>query len=306
MEDNIYVPQKNKKLANCETAYIFKGLGLNLIPYSPSTTQLQKIKNYLKEDLLKNGKDYSDKAINKVIEKTPRIGLDISLMQRKFIEVLTIVVGNSTLMDTLQRNNFYRRKGWDNKIVQFSYNNLIFQVPIKDINKLFGRSIKEKRGKYKKNFVEQLSNKRCFLINSKGKICFTRPVFMEIKENYLRFSFSSFLIGRTYDKRKNFFDNIQTNYEAIFFENLFKMTKDYKKKVQETWYFTTRSLLKNLGMVDYAKTHKQKVIEILNKCFEKGKEIGIFIEDFKYTKDNFKQNDTTQFNIQINKDFKWY
>ena len=47
MEDNIYVPQKNKKLANCETAYIFKGLGLNLIPYSPSTTQLQKIKNYL-------------------------------------------------------------------------------------------------------------------------------------------------------------------------------------------------------------------------------------------------------------------
>ncbi len=76
MEDNIFVPQENKELANCKTAYIFKGLGLNLIPYAPSETQLQKIKNYLKEDLSKNGKDYSDKTINKVIGKTPKIGLD--------------------------------------------------------------------------------------------------------------------------------------------------------------------------------------------------------------------------------------
>lgn len=306
MEDNIFIPQENKELENCKTAYIFKGLGLNLIPCSPNNTQLQNMQNIIREVLINSGKKSDEDVINKVIGKTPRIGLDISLMQRKFIEALTIVVGNSTFMDMLQRNNYYRKKGWDNKIVQFSYYNLNFQVPINAINKLFGRSIKEKMGKDKKNIVEQLSEKKCFLIDSKGKIHFIKPFFFEIKDNYLMFSLAPFLIGRTYDKRKNFFDNIQTNYEAMFFENLFKTTKDYKKKVQDNWYFTTKSLLKKLGMVDYAKTHKQKAIEILNKCFAKGKEIGIFIEDFKYTKDNFKQNDTTPFNIQINKDFKWY
>ena len=73
--------------------------------------------------------------------------------------------------------------------------------------------------------VESLSKKKFFLINNKGKIKYEKAFSMIIIGDYLKFKFNSYLIGRVYDMRKNFFEDIETMYEAIFFELLFKKTK---------------------------------------------------------------------------------
>ena len=282
--------QDQKELANCKTAYIFKGLGLNLIPFQPNEKQLEKMK------------ECEEGAVN----ESSKIGLTLSFAQRKFINTLTICIANSTLMDTIQRNTSYSKKNWVNKVVPINYGNLMFKFPIKEINKLFGRSITERPAKDKQCIVEELSSRKFFLISTKGKIKYQKAFPMKCEDGYLKFTFHQFLIGRGYDKRTNFFDKINTLYETIFFEYLFNKTKDFRKKRIDHLCFTTRCLLKDLGMEELAKTHKQKAIEILNTCFDKAFQKDIFTEKFTYTKESFKQKDKTHINIPINKEFKWY
>lgn len=290
MEKTVFVLQDNKELANCKTAYIFKGLGRNLIPFQLNEKQLRKMKE----------------CTDEIVNDTSKIGLTLSFAQRKFVNSLSIFIANSTLMDTIQSNVYYAKKNWNNKVVAINYGNLMFKVAIKDINKLFGRSITEKPARDKPSIVEELASRKFFLISAKGEIKYQKAFPMKLEDSILKFSFHPFLIGRGYDKRKNFFDNIDTLYETIFFEYLFNKTKDFRKKPIDHLCFTTRSLLKDLGMEELAKTHKQKAIEILNICFDKAFKKGAFAQEFAYTKESFNKKDKAHINIPTNQEFKWY
>ena len=230
--ENLFRLQKGKDINNLKTAYIFKGLGHNLIPFTPNEKQLDKMKSYIKDMLVNKGESSDEKAINSIIGKSPKIGLNISLMERKFVNAMTIFIGNSTLMDKEQSNKYYKNKNLDYKIEAIDYKNLKFVIPTKYMNKLFGRSIKEK-GRDGKNIVEQLSARKFFLINNKGNIKYEKAFNMTIKDNYFVFTFHSFLIGRLYDSRKNFFDDINSLYEALFFEFLFDKTKSFRREKKE-------------------------------------------------------------------------
>ena len=180
--ENLFRLQKGKDINNLKTAYIFKGLGHNLIPFTPNEKQLDKMKSYIKDMLDNKGENSDEKAINFIIGKSPKIGLDISLLERKFINALTVFIGNSTLMDKEQINKFYKNKNLDFKIVPINYKESIsFKVSVQDMNKLFGRSIKEK-GRDGKNIVEQLSARKFFLINNKGNIKYEKAFNMRFHQ----------------------------------------------------------------------------------------------------------------------------
>lgn len=301
--------QERKDIINCQTAYIFKGLGRNLIPIEPNKQQLENMKILVKEMLDNKGDNSDEESIKNVMGSNPKIGLNLSLMERKLVNTLSIIIANSTLMDLIQKNKCFLKKGWSDKIKPINYNNMLsFKVPIRSINKLFGRSICEKIGKSNITIIQQLSSKKFFLINYKREIKYQKAFPMKVKNEDLIFSFHPFLIGATYDKRKDFFKDIKSSYEAIFFEFLFNKTKNFKKKPIEHLYFTTRSLLKDLGMEELARTHKQKTIKILNTCFRKAFEKGIFTECFMYSNEKklFDRQDKTLINLKINPEFKWY
>ena len=302
--ENLFRLQKGKDINNLKTAYIFKGLGHNLIPFTPNEKQLDKMKSYIKDMLVNKGESSDEKAISSIIGKSPKIGLDISLMERKFVNAMTIFIGNSTLMDKEQSNKYYKNKNLDYKIEAIDYKNLKFVIPTKYMNKLFGRSIKEK-GRDGKNIVEQLSARKFFLINNKGNIKYEKAFNMTIKDNYFVFTFHSFLIGRLYDSRKNFFDDINSLYEALFFEFLFDKTKSFRREKKDHICFTTRSILKDIDMEELVKTHKQYVISVLNTCFNKAFKKGILKEKFEYTNETFNKDDKVHINIPINSDFQW-
>ena len=302
--ENLFRLQKGKDINNLKTAYIFKGLGHNLIPFTPNEKQLDKMKSYIKDMLVNKGESSDEKAISSIIGKSPKIGLDISLMERKFVNAMTIFIGNSTLMDKEQSNKYYKNKNLDYKIEAIDYKNLKFVIPTKYMNKLFGRSIKEK-GRDGKNIVEQLSARKFFLINNKGNIKYEKAFNMIIKDNYFVFTFHSFLIGRLYDSRKNFFDDINSLYEALFFEFLFDKTKSFRREKKDHICFTTRSILKDIDMEELVKTHKQYVISVLNTCFNKAFKKGILKEKFEYTNETFNKDDKVHINIPINSDFQW-
>lgn len=302
--ENLFRLQKGKDINNLKTAYIFKGLGHNLIPFTPNEKQLDKMKSYIKDMLVNKGESSDEKAINSIIGKSPKIGLNISLMERKFVNAMTIFIGNSTLMDKEQSNKYYKNKNLDYKIEAIDYKNLKFVIPTKYMNKLFGRSIKEK-GRDGKNIVEQLSARKFFLINNKGNIKYEKAFNMTIKDNYFVFTFHSFLIGRLYDSRKNFFDDINSLYEALFFEFLFDKTKSFRREKKDHICFTTRSILKDIDMEELVKTHKQYVISVLNTCFNKALKKGILKEKFEYTNETFNKDDKVHINIPINSDFQW-
>lgn len=302
----IFELQKDKNADNLKTAYIFKGLGLNLIPFSPNKKQLAKIKECIKEMLNNRGENADEENINDLIGKNPKIGLTLTLRERKLVNALTIFIGNSTLMDILQFNKYYKKNNKDYKIEKIDYSNMDFKISVKDMNKIFGRSIKEKTEKGNINIVESLSKKKFFLINNKGKIKYEKAFSMIIIGDYLKFKFNSYLIGRVYDMRKNFFEDIETMYEAIFFELLFNKTKTYNKKPIDKFIFTTRSILKDLVLEELVKAHKIHVISILNTCFSKAFKKGIFTEKFEFSLENFKKDDKTIITIPINTSFQWH
>jgi hypothetical protein len=209
-------------------------------------------------------------------------------------------------MDVIQKNIYYNKKGWNNNITEINYNDVNFNFRVKDINKLFGRSITEKDAEGK-TIIDKLSSKKFFLKDYKGNIKYQKAVSMVITKDSLKFRFHPFLIGRTYDKRTKFFDDVTTLNEAIFFEYLFNKTKDFRKQPIEHLCFSARSLLKTLGLDEAIKTHKQRIIKNINICFQKAFNKGIFMESFKLTKDDFNRNNkTTLHNILINPEFKWY
>ena len=306
MKQERYILQKNKDVANLKSAYIFKGLGRNLIPFTPNEQQLNKMKSYIKDMLDNKGENSDEKAINSIIGKSPKIGLNISLLERKFINALTVFIGNSTLMDKEQINKFYKNKNLDFKIVPINYKESIsFKVSVQDMNKLFGRSIKEK-GKDGKDIVERISEKKFFLINYGGEIRYQRAFPMKIDDNdYLKFDIHPFLIGKSYDKRTDFFNNVNSLYEALFFEFLFDKTKSFRREKKDHICFTTRSILKDIDMEELVKTHKQYVISVLNTCFNKAFKKGILKEKFEYTNETFNKDDKVHINIPINSDFQW-
>lgn len=304
MKSKTYEIQNGKELKKCKTSYIFKGLGCNLIPCYPNDGMLEKMENYIKEMLLNNGENVDNETIQRYINRSSIIGLNLSLQERKFIEALSIFIANSTLMNEIQKNKVFHNRNQDYKISPISYKNMKFLVSIKDLNKLYGRSITEKDNEGK-CIVDRLCKKKFFLINHKKQIVYQKAFPMVIKGTQLNFSFHPFLIGRTYDKRTNFFNDIKTLYEAIFFEYLFMQTKSFRKMQINHLCFTTRSLLNVLNLKNLAKTHKQYVIKTLNTCFKKAFEKGIFTEEFEYTKDNFKKDDKNYINIPINPNFKW-
>jgi len=171
---------------------------------------------------------------------------------------------------------------------------------------LFGRSITEKTEKNKQDIVQHLSSRKFFLKNFKGKIVCVKAFPMCCKDDYLIFTMHPFLIGKTYDKRKDFFKDIKTLYEAIFFELLFNKTKDFKKTPCSHFCFTTRSLLKNLGLDESVKTHKDRVRNIINTCLKKAFDKGVFIELYQYEKESFNKDDKQRINIAFNPSFNWY
>jgi hypothetical protein len=304
--NELFTLQESKELTSCKTAYVFKGLGRNLIPSTPDKKELKKIKSCIKELLENTGEKSDNESIIKFIGKSPKIGLNITFMERKFIEVLILCIANSTLMDVIQKNIYYNKKGWNNNITEINYNDVNFNFRVKDINKLFGRSITEKDAEGK-TIIDKLSSKKFFLKDYKGNIKYQKAVSMVITKDSLKFRFHPFLIGRTYDKRTKFFDDVTTLNEAIFFEYLFNKTKDFRKQPIEHLCFSTRSLLKTLGLDEAIETHKQRIIKNINICFQKAFNKGIFMESFKLTKDDFNRNNkTTLHNILINPEFKWY
>lgn len=303
--NEIFILQDGKDASKLQTAYIFKGLGRNLIPSKPTEQQLNKMKNCIKNMLKNQGQKADEEAVNAFIGRLPKIGLVLSLRERKLVNALTVFIGNSTLMDRVQKNKYLvkNRKGY--KATKIDYTNIDFKISVRDMNKLFGRSIEEKTKKGDKNIVEKLSSEKFFLINHLGEIKYELAFPMIIKDGYLKFKFNSFLIGRSYDNRKNFFDNIKTVYEAIFFELLFSKTKDYRKKPIDKFIFTTRSILEDLGLEELVKTHRDYVMKILNTCFSIAFEKGVFTVKFEYKKEDFKKVNKTSYAIPINSKFNW-
>lgn len=305
MNKTTFILQEGKDVAKIKTAYIFKGLGYNLIPSTPNEKDLNKMKAYLKNQLSNNGENSDEAIVNNIIGSSPQIGLTLSFRERKFIETLTMVIANSTLMDLIQKNTYYHKKGKDYKNTPINYKELRFKIPIKSINKLFGRSVLEKEGENKENLIERLSKKKFFLKTTKGQIVYQKAFPMICKDDYLIFTFHHFLVGKSYDKRKDFFKDINTLYETIFFELLFRNTKEFRKTPNSHFCFTARSLLKDLGLDKTVKTHKNRVRNIINICFKKAFDKGVFTELYQYEKEIFNKDDKQHINIAFNPDYKW-
>ena len=305
MNKTTFILQEGKDVAKIKTAYIFKGLGYNLIPSTPNEKDLNKMKAYLKNQLSNNGENSDEAIVNNIIGSSPKIGLTLSFRERKFIETLTMVIANSTLMDLIQKNTYYAKKDKEFKIAHINYEGLRFKIPIKIINKLFGRSVIEKEGENKVNLIERLSERKFFLKNTKGKIVYQKAFPMVCKGDYLIFTFHHFLIGKSYDKRKDFFKDINTLNEVIFFELLFDKTKAFKRTPYSHFCFTTRSLLKDLGVDNTVKTHKDRVRNTINVCFQKAFDKGVFTELYQYKKETFNKDDKQHINLAFNPDFKW-
>jgi hypothetical protein len=71
--NELFTLQESKELTSCKTAYVFKGLGRNLIPSTPDKKELKKIKSCIKELLENTGEKSDNESIIKFIGKSPKI-----------------------------------------------------------------------------------------------------------------------------------------------------------------------------------------------------------------------------------------